>query len=87
MAVGSPVGDALEGLCQPGVWIDAVHLGGGDCGPGPTTAIGSGEESIFSGDGLWPDGAFDDVGIDLDATIGTEALERCSAAKGIADVT
>ena len=42
-------------------------------------------KAVLSRDCLRPDGALDDVGVDLDAAIGEEALERGAAAQGVAD--
>jgi len=43
------------------------------------------KQSILSRNCLWPDGAFDDVGVELDATIGQEAFEDGTARDGVAD--
>src|SRR5690349_24549473 len=89
VAVGPSGGDALKGLGEPGGWIDTVHLGGlekrGDGRPCSSAAVGTGEEGILAGDGLWPDCALDSVAIDVEATLVQEAFEGLATASGIAD--
>ncbi len=52
---------------------------------GSAASVGASEKRILSGDGMRSDGSFDDVGVDLDTTIGEEALQRRSPADDIAD--
>ena len=83
------VGDALEGLGQPRCWIDVVHPAclqeGGDSGPRAAASVRSGEEAVLARDGLGPDGAFDDVGVELDQAVGQEAFEDVAPGDGVAD--
>lgn len=78
--LGPVIDDALEGLGHLGMGIDAVHLCGGDergdGSPSAAAAIGSGEQGILAGDGLGSDGALNDTGVYLYATISEEALEN-----------
>ena len=46
-----------------------------------STALATGEETVFSRNCLGPDRAFDDVGVDFDAPIGQEALQGFSAGR------
>ena len=89
VAVRPSSGDALKGLGEPGVWIDAVHLGGlqqrCDRCPCPTAAVRSGEQGILAGDGLRPDGALDGIAVDIEAAVMQEAFESLASACGIAD--
>jgi hypothetical protein len=68
------VGDALEGLRQPGCWVYVVHLAclqeGCDRSLGSAAAVRSSEEAVLASDGLGPDGALDYVGVEFDQAIG-----------------
>ncbi|RJE82399.1 hypothetical protein D3P04_19915 [Paracoccus onubensis] len=83
------VGDAFEGLRQPGRRIDVVHLAGlqegGDGGPCAATAVRASEEAVLASDGLGPDGPLDDVGVEFNQAVGQEALEDVAPGDGIAD--
>lgn len=52
------VGDAFQGLCQPGCGVYIVHFAGleegGDGGPCAAAAVRSGEEAVLASDGLGP---------------------------------
>ena len=63
------------------LFILAVVNERGDRSPGSTTAVGAGEQCIFPCNGLGPDGPLDNVGVDLDAPVGQEALEVLRAAR------
>lgn len=82
------VGNALEGLGEPSCRVDVIHPAGleecGDGRPCAAAAVRSGEETVFSGDRLGPDGPLDDVGIDLDQAVGQEPLEDVAPGDGIA---
>lgn len=66
-----------------------VHLAGlqqrGDGCPCAAAAIRSGEQAVFSGDGLGPDGALDNVGVQRDQAVGQEALEGRASGESIAN--
>lgn len=73
----------MKRLCEPGQGIDIVHLGGlqqgGDGRPCAAATVAAGEQGILSRNGLWPDGAFDDVGVDLDTAVDEEVLQGYAA--------
>ena len=67
-------GDQLAGLDE-----------GGDHGPMLGADVGAGEQSILAGQGERPDGAFDDVVVDLDAAIVEEQAQALPARQRVAD--
>ncbi len=80
---------AGDHVAEVGLRIDAVELAGFDqrrdrC-PVLATAIRAGEERILAGERNRPDGAFDDVVVDLDVAIVEEAGEARPAGERIAD--
>ena len=81
--------DTLEGLREPGLWIEIVHFCGlqerGDGRPGSTAAGGSREQSVLPGNCLRPDGALNDVGIDFDTPINQKAFESGPSGDRVAD--
>lgn len=83
------VGDTLKCEGEPGERIDVVHFRClqqcCDGRPGLSAPVAASEEAILSRNCLWPDGAFDNVGVELDATISQEAFEDGTARDGIAD--
>lgn len=83
------VGDTLKRESKPGERIDVVHLRClqqcRDGRPGSSAAVAAGKQTILSRNCLWPDGALDDVGVELDATIGQEPFEDGTARDGVAD--
>jgi len=89
IAVRPTGGDALEGECQPSVWIDSVEFGcgqhGGYVGPTPSSAIGTREQSAFADDRVGSDGSLDNVGVDFDPAVCEEAFEGDSTRESIAD--
>jgi len=66
IAVRPSGGDALEGECQPGMWIDAVEFGSRQHGryvrPSSTSPIRTCEEGVLAGDRMGSDSPLDDVG-------------------------
>lgn len=78
-AVGVPIDQAGEHVGQIGLWPDAVEFAGldqgGKHGPVLAAGLGSGEEGILAVQGQGPDGALDDVGVELDAAVVEEAAE------------
>ena len=83
------VDDAGDDVGEVGLRIDAVELAGldqrGDDGPVLAAAVGAGEEGILAVQRERPDGAFDDVVVDLDAAVVEEAGEALPARQGVAD--
>jgi hypothetical protein len=65
------------------VWFDVVELAGldqrSDDGPMLGSAIGTCEQCIFAIEGDRPDGALNDVGVDLDPAVIDEAGEAFPA--------
>src|ERR1700682_4404101 len=86
---GPALSDTLEGLREPGLWIDIVHFCGlqerGDVRPGSTTASGTREQGVLPGNCLRPDGTLDNVGIYFDTPIDQEAFESGPPGDSIAD--
>ncbi len=72
---------------KPGLRIDGIHLcclqERRDRRPGPAAAVAASEEAIFPGDGLGSDSSLDNVGVELDAAVGQEALEYVATRYGI----
>ena len=64
--------------------IDAVQLAGldqgGQDGPVLAAAVGAGEEGVLAVERDWPDGALNDIGVDLDAAIVEEETEPVPSA-------
>ncbi len=79
---------AFQGLGEPRHGVDGVHLAGlqerGDGRPCSAAAIISCEQAVLSRDGLRPDGALGDVGVEFDQAIDAEALEDFPSGYGIA---
>ena len=71
------VDEAGEDVGEIGFGIDVVEFAGlderGEDRPMLAAAVGAGEQCILSIEGERTDGAFDDVGIDLDAAVIEEA--------------
>ena len=89
LAVGMAVDDPGDDVGEVGLRIDAVELAGldqrGDDRPVLAAAVGAGEESVLAVEGDGADGAFDDVGVDLDAAVVEEAGEAFPARERVAD--
>src|SRR5678815_4024555 len=85
MAVDDPGDDVGE----VGLRIDGVEFAGfdqrGDDRPVLATAVGAGEERILTIEGDGADGAFDDVGVDLDAAMVEESGEPFPSRERVAD--
>ena len=56
---------------------------GSDDRPALRAAVGAGEQVVLAAEGDRPDGAFDGVGVELDAAVTEEAAESLPAAQGI----
>jgi hypothetical protein len=88
-ALGMAVDDAADDVGQVVVGLHADELAGfdqgSDDGPMFGAAVGSGEECIFPIEGQRADGAFDGIGVDLDATVIKEETKPGPAREGIAD--
>ncbi len=71
---------ALEDVIEVGVGLDIVELGGGekrgDDSPSIATAVGSGEQMVFSPQCHRPDGAFHRICVEFDAAVIEEPTER-----------
>lgn len=69
--------DAGDDVGEVGVRFDAVELATlnerGDCRPVLGAAVRAGKERVFTVQGNRPDGAFDDVGVNLDPAVIEEA--------------
>jgi hypothetical protein len=89
IAAWPAIGDALKGLGEPGLRINVVHLGClkecRDRRPGPATTIAACEETVLSRDRLGPDGALNDVAVELDRAVGQEAFEDGATRDCISD--
>ncbi len=83
---GDNAGDDVDEI---GLRVDTVELGGfderGDDGPVLGAAVATREQCILAIQSDRPDGALDDVGVDLDAAVVEEAAEPRPPRKGIAD--
>lgn len=77
------------GLGEPGERIDTIHFAGLQKGRDSrlcvSAAVAACEERILSDDCLGPDCPLDDIGVDLDAAVGQEALEDSPPGRGVAD--
>ena len=89
VAVGMAVDDPGDDVGEVGLRIDGVEFAGfdqrGDDRPVLATAVGAGEERILTIEGDGADGAFDDVGVDLDAAIVEESGEPFPSRERVAD--
>lgn len=87
MIVAHDISHGLKANQQ--IWADGlrrwVTKKRGERCPGATTAIASGEQTVLPRDRLGPDCALDNGGVDLDATIGQEPLQRLTPGEPIAD--
>ena len=85
MAVDDPGDDVGE----IGLRVDAVELAGldqrSDDGPVLGAAVGAGEQSVLAIERDRPDGALDDVVVDLDAAVVEEARQALPARQRVAD--
>ena len=81
--------DAVDDVGEVGLGIDVVELAGldqrGDRRPVLAAAVGAGKERVLAVEGERPDGALDDVGVDLDAAIVEEAAKAIPAREDVAD--
>ena len=88
-AVEMSVDDFGDGVGEVGVGIDAGELAGfdqrGDDGPVVAATVRAGEESILPVQRDGANGALDDIGVDLDATVIEEAYEPLPMIEAIAD--
>lgn len=73
------VGDGSERCGEVGKWIDGIELArldkGGDGRPVLRSRVMPGEERVLAIEGYWPNGSFDGIVVDLDATVGQEDAE------------
>ena len=80
--------DACDDVGDVGLRVDAVEFAGfherGDDGPVLGTAVRAGEECIFAIECDRPDGALNNVGVDLDAAVVEEAGEALPARECVA---
>src|ERR1700722_1576768 len=87
-AIRMAVDDLADHIDQVGVRIDAVEFAGLDQRsndrPVFAAAVGTGEERVLPVQCDWADATFDDIGIDLDATVIDEAGETSPARQRIA---
>src|SRR5271170_6214940 len=83
------IDEAGENICKVRVGIDAVELAGLDqrSGDGPVfrAVVVAGEECVLARESLWAHGAFDDVGIEIDATVVEEAGQAFPVFERITD--
>ena len=83
------VDDAGDDVGEVGVRLDAVELAGlderGDDGPMLGAAVGAGEQRVLAVEGEGPDGALDDVVVDLDAAVVEEPAQTLPARERVAD--
>ena len=83
------VDDLREDVGHIGLRIDAIEFAGfderRDDRPVLCAAVGAGEERIFAIEGNGSDGAFDDIGVDLDPSVIDEAGEAVPARERVAD--
>jgi hypothetical protein len=83
------VDDAGDDIGEVGLRIDAAEFAGldqrGDDRPVLGAAVGPGEERIFAIEGDGADRPFDDVGVDLDASVLEEAGEPLPSRERVAD--
>ena len=88
-AIRMAVDDLADHIDQVGVRIDAVEFAGLDQRsndrPVFAAAVGTGEERVLPVQCDWADTTFDDIGIDLDATVIDEAGGTSPARQRIAD--
>ncbi|CCV11515.1 hypothetical protein MESS4_330064 [Mesorhizobium sp. STM 4661] len=81
------ISDTLEGLGEPSERIDTVHFGGlqkgRDSRPLVSAAVAACKKRILSDDCLGPDRPLNDIGVDLDAAVGQEALEDSPPGRGV----
>ena len=82
-AVGVAVDDFRDDVGEIGLRVDGVELASlderSDDGPMFTAAVGTGEERVFAVECDGADGALDNVGVDLDASVVDEARETLPA--------
>jgi hypothetical protein len=81
--------DAREDVGEIGLRVNAVQLTSLDQrsedGPMLAAAIRSGEERVLAIEGDRPDGALDDVGVDLDPAVIEEANKAIPATEAVAN--
>ncbi len=81
--------DTVEDIGQPGLWIEAIHLGrfdeGHRSGQRLATAIGSREEPVLPTDADRAHGALGRVVVDADAAVLEEKLEGWPTAEYVAE--
>jgi len=69
---------------KPSLGIDGIHF----CRlqhrrPCPSAAVAAGEEAVLPDDGLGSDRPLNNVGVNLDAAVGQEALEELLTRDGV----
>ena len=83
------VGDAVDGVAQPGFGIDLVELGGFDeavdRGGAVAALVGAGEQPVLAADGDAAQRAFGGVVVDLEPPVVDVTRECRPARKRIAD--
>lgn len=80
---------SAEKQASGGEWLDVVELCGGhqrgDNRPACRAAIGAGEQMVFAAEGDRPDGAFDGVIVELDATVIKESAKSFPSGQRVTD--